>query len=104
MNLSAPFIAQFFSSQIDQVMPYVSLVFGNEDEAAAYAGSHSISPDDTATVALKIAHSPREDESKPRVVVFTHGTKPTVMATSDSQDVKTFDVSPLPSDKVVDTV
>jgi len=103
INLSAPFIAQFFSSQLDEAMPYVNIVFGNEDEAAAYAGSHSIEPTDTKTVALKIAHSPREDESKPRIVVLTHGTEPTVVATSDSDEVKTFKVNALTKDQIVDT-
>jgi adenosine kinase len=39
-NLSAPFIAQFFKDQVDQVLPYVDLLFGNESEAEAYAESH----------------------------------------------------------------
>lgn len=30
MNLSAPFLSQFFKSQMMKVMPYVDILFGNE--------------------------------------------------------------------------
>lgn len=30
MNLSAPFIPQFFKDNLDQVMPYIDILFGNE--------------------------------------------------------------------------
>jgi adenosine kinase len=38
--LSAPFIAEFFKSQVDQILPYVDILFGNESEAEAFAKSH----------------------------------------------------------------
>lgn len=40
MNLSAPFIAQFFKAQVDEILPYVDILIGNESEAEAYADSH----------------------------------------------------------------
>lgn len=40
MNLSAPFIAQFFKSQVDEILPFVDVLIGNESEAEAYADSH----------------------------------------------------------------
>jgi adenosine kinase len=40
MNLSAPFIPQFFKSQVDEILPYVDILIGNESEAQAYADSH----------------------------------------------------------------
>ena len=42
MNLSAPFIPQFFKSQLNQVLEYADIVIGNESEAAAFAESHSL--------------------------------------------------------------
>ena len=41
INLSAPFIPQFFGAGIAEVMPFVDIVFGNESEAEAY-GSLSL--------------------------------------------------------------
>lgn len=40
MNLSAPFIPQFFKSQVDELLPFVDILIGNESEAEAYAESH----------------------------------------------------------------
>ena len=37
LNLSAPFIPQFFKVQLEEVLPHVDILIGNESEAAAYA-------------------------------------------------------------------
>ncbi|OTF78540.1 adenosine kinase-like protein, partial [Euroglyphus maynei] len=37
INLSAPYISQFYSDKLLQVLPYVDLLFGNETEADAFA-------------------------------------------------------------------
>lgn len=42
MNLSAPFIAQFFKAQVDEILPFVDILIGNESEAEAYAEAHSL--------------------------------------------------------------
>lgn len=36
MNLSAPFLSQFFKSQMMKVMPYVDILFGNETVSAFF--------------------------------------------------------------------
>lgn len=35
MNLSAPFISQFFKQPLMEIMPYVDILFGNETVSAA---------------------------------------------------------------------
>jgi adenosine kinase len=42
MNLSAPFLAQFFKEQMDSVAPFWDYLIGNESEALAYAQSHDL--------------------------------------------------------------
>ena len=37
MNLSAPFLVDFFGDQMMEAMKYVDYLFGNEVEAAAFA-------------------------------------------------------------------
>ena len=37
LNLSAPFIPQFFKVQLEELLPHVDILIGNESEAAAYA-------------------------------------------------------------------
>lgn len=41
MNLSAPFLCQFFKDPMLQVLPYVDILFGNETEAAAFAEANN---------------------------------------------------------------
>lgn len=54
MNLSAPFLIQFFGEQMAKTMPYCDYVFGNESEAAAFGEKHSWGSD-LPMIALKIA-------------------------------------------------
>ncbi len=66
MNLSAPFLVQFFGDQMASVLPYCDYVFGNESEAAAFGEKQGWGTD-VATVALKLAgerrgHKQREGE------------------------------------------
>lgn len=43
LNLSAPFICEFFKDNLMQVMPYVDVLFGNETVSPASASAR---PDD----------------------------------------------------------
>ena len=40
INLSAPFLIQFFGDQLSSVILYADIVFGNESEAEAYGAAH----------------------------------------------------------------
>merc|ERR1719186_2594406 len=40
LNLSAPFLIQFFKDQMMSVIPFADIIFGNETEAATYAEVH----------------------------------------------------------------
>lgn len=42
MNLSAPFLCQFFREQMDSVAPFWDYLIGNESEALAYAEAHKL--------------------------------------------------------------
>ncbi|KAF3992427.1 hypothetical protein FT663_00707 [Candidozyma haemuli var. vulneris] len=109
LNFSAPFIPQFFKDPLDKSLPYVDYVIANESEAAAYAESHGLESikDDITAIAKEVAKLPKANTKKPRVVVFTHGTKPTVTVTynaeADSFDVNEYPVRPLQEGAVVDT-
>jgi adenosine kinase len=53
LNLSAPFIIQFYKDQLRAMMPYADYLFGNESEAAAYGESMGYGHD-ISTIALKV--------------------------------------------------
>lgn len=101
INISAPFIAQFFSAQLDEILPYSSLVFGNETEAEAYAEAHKLpNTKDLAAIAQHIADSPNKSAAK-RTVIITHGAEPTILAQEGGKETKTFPVQKV--EDIVDT-
>lgn len=101
LNLSAPFIPQFFTQQLDSIIPYASLVIGNESEAVAYAEAHKLGTTDLSAIAEAIANSPSE-LSKPRTVVITHGSEPTILVEGGNK-ARTIATKQIPASDIVDT-
>ncbi|GAA5837611.1 hypothetical protein JCM5353_003270 [Sporobolomyces roseus] len=102
MNLSAPFIPQFFKSQVDEILPYVDVLIGNESEAEAYATAHDWNTKDMSEIAKKLAASTKSN-STPRTVIITQGASSTIVASTDSDSTQTYPVEALPKDAIVDT-
>ena len=100
MNLSAPFLIQFFGDQMASVMPFTDFVFGNESEAAEYGKAKGYGTD-LATIALKLAAQPKASGLRSRIVVFTQGSSSTIVASSGSVEI--YPVDPLPRELLVDT-
>ncbi|EGV66066.1 adenosine kinase [Yamadazyma tenuis] len=107
LNLSAPFIPQFFKEPLAQSIPYADYIIGNESEAAAFAEANGLEATDVETVGKYIAKLPKVNTTTPRVVILTQGTEETVAVSynkdSDSYDVKKFPVVLLESSKIADT-
>merc|ERR1711862_835927 len=101
LNLSAPFLIQFFKDQMMSVMPYADIVFGNETEALTFAETFNLGTTDIKKIALALSMLPKENGSKGRLVIITQGADPVVCA--NNGEVKTFAAEALPSEKIVDT-
>lgn len=99
LNLSAPFIIDFFGDQVATALEYADYVFCNESEAAAYGKKHELG-EDLKEVALKIAASPKKG-GKPRTVIFTQGSESTIVACEGK--VTEYEVTRIPKDQLVDT-
>jgi len=99
LNLSAPFIIDFFGDAVATALPYADYLFCNESEAAAYAKKHDLG-EDLKEVALKIAASEKKND-KPRTVIFTQGDKSTIVAREGV--VTEYAVDPLAKEMLVDT-
>lgn len=100
LNLSAPFIVDFFGEQLATALEYADFLFGNETEAEAYAKKNNL-PTDLKELALKVAEGTKKNTSRPRTVVFTQGSKSTIVAFNGT--VTEYAVDPLESSKLVDT-
>lgn len=100
LNLSAPFIIQFFGDQLAAAMPYADFVFCNESEAAVY-GEVMKWGTDLDVIAMKLAALPKASGTRPRIVVFTQGSKEVIVACQG--ELLHFPVEPLAQELIVDT-
>merc|ERR1712087_700992 len=100
VNLSAPFIPEFFGGPLEEVMPYVDFLFANESEAAVYGKKNELG-EDIEEVALSIAALPKASGTRPRVVVFTQGKDPTIIACGGV--ITKYEVPALSADLLIDT-
>ncbi|XP_075238658.1 adenosine kinase 2 [Lycorma delicatula] len=101
MNLSAPFLSQFYKMQMMQAMPYVDILFGNETEAATFAKEQNFDTDDMHKIALNITQLPKQNSDRSRIVIITQGTNPVILAKDG--ETKEYPVESLPAENVIDT-
>ncbi|XP_045213366.2 uncharacterized protein LOC123564109 isoform X2 [Mercenaria mercenaria] len=101
MNLSAPFLCQFFKEPMLQVLPYTDIIFGNETEAATFATENDLGTDKVPEIALKIAALAKENKNRARMVVITQGDLPVVVAYEGK--VEEFPIIPVKAKDIEDT-
>jgi len=100
MNLSAPFLIDFFWDQLNSVLPYTDVVFCNEDEAATL-GKKLGWGSDLEEIAKKLSAYTKENTNRKRTVIFTQGSKQTIVVTEDK--VEKFSPITCPQEELVDT-
>ncbi|KAL6051595.1 Adenosine kinase [Balamuthia mandrillaris] len=101
MNLSAPFLIDFFwDGKMEKLLPYADVVFGNEHEAAAL-GRKMGWGENLKDVAAKLAEMPKVNTARPRTVVFTQGAEPTLVF--HNGELLELAVPPVPTEEIVDT-
>ncbi|XP_032167591.1 adenosine kinase isoform X2 [Mustela erminea] len=101
LNLSAPFISQFYKESLMKVMPYIDILFGNETEAATFAREQGFETEDIKEIARKTQALPKVNQMRQRIVIFTQGREDTIMATES--EVTAFAVLDQDQKEIVDT-
>ncbi|XP_030570040.1 adenosine kinase isoform X1 [Drosophila novamexicana] len=102
MNLSAPFISQYFMTPLLEVMPYVDIIFGNEAEAHAFATAQGWPADnDLREIGRRLVALDKLNSERPRIAILTQGCDPVLLIQHDS--VQEFPVTRLTVDEIVDT-
>ena len=105
-GLSAGFIPQFFKDQLAQVLPYCDYVFANENEIKTWTETQGHPTKSIPEMAKLLALTPKKNTKRPRVVIVTQGTDPTVIATANNSgdaEIKEVPVLAIDSSKIVDT-
>jgi len=90
---------------MDQVIPYLDYLIGNESEALAYSESHNWGITDITEIAKKLANLPKINPSRRRQVVITQGTEPTIVAsaTDSEPSVQAYPVRKINPAEITDT-
>lgn len=102
MNLSAPFISQFFMTPLLEAMPYVDIIFGNESEAQAFATAQGWPADeDLREIGKRLIGLEKKNPERPRIAILTQGRHPVLLIQHDS--VQEFPVRSLEKHEIVDT-
>uniref|UniRef100_A0A8C9WF55 Adenosine kinase n=1 Tax=Scleropages formosus TaxID=113540 RepID=A0A8C9WF55_SCLFO len=102
LNLSAPFISQFYKKPMMEVMPYVDILFGNETLPLVAVIIHHVrsalfdpQTEDIEEIAKKAQSLSKENKKRQRIVVFTQG--------KDGTIAMTFPVLEIDQSEIVDT-
>ncbi|XP_068617600.1 uncharacterized protein Adk2 [Battus philenor] len=101
MNLSAPFVSQFYKEPLEKLIPYVDVLFGNETEADAFAKAFNLPGQNPEEIARNISSLPKLNSARQRVVVITQGSEPVILAEGESLNL--IPVQKLSTEKIVDT-
>ncbi|CAG8510895.1 4129_t:CDS:2 [Acaulospora colombiana] len=104
-NLSATFLCKVlpFKEAMSKVAPYWDVIFGNESEAEAFAVSENWKTNDLKEIVLKIAQLPKVNTKRPRVVIITQGSQPTIVAFQETGKVMEIPTLPIDAKDIVDT-
>lgn len=106
LGFSAPFILQFFKDPLAEVLPYTDYIFCNEAEAEAWAQANGHETKSVPEIAKLIAKLPKKNEKRPRTVIITQGTEPTISAIAKADgdvDVKEYSVHAIREEQINDT-
>jgi len=101
MNLSAPFIVEFFKDPMMQAFPYIDILFGNESEAAKFGEVHKFGTSDLTEIAMKAAALPKSNKEHNRTVIITQGADSVILCKDGI--VSEFAVTKLSEEKLIDT-
>lgn len=101
VNLSAPFLAQFYKKDLFKALTYADIIFGNELEALTFAKEANFETENLREIALKMCELPKQNENRFRVTIITQGKDPVLLAQNGK--VTEIPVEKLSDDEIVDT-
>ncbi|XP_064618868.1 adenosine kinase-like isoform X2 [Lineus longissimus] len=79
MNLSAPFLIDYFVDPELKLMNYIDILVGNEVEAVTFADKMNFGTKDVKEIAAKTAALPKQNSKRRRTIIFTAGHDPTIV-------------------------
>lgn len=93
MNLSAPFLCEFFKEPMLAALPYVDIIFGNESEAEAFGKANGLEDTSPRAVCIALAALPKENPKRSRIAIVTQGAGDTLVC--QDGEVTSYPVPPV---------
>lgn len=84
-NLSATFLIQFNTQEVDDGLKNADYVFANEDEATLWGEVKKMESKDRKDIALALAKFEKTNQNRKRVAIVTQGAEPTLVAYFDEE-------------------
>ena len=101
-NMSALYISQFFKKELAQILPYVDIMFGNEEEMSAFAKNVlNVQISDMFKLACLISNCRKVNKKRKRLVVITRAEKPVIYACENQ--LYEIEVPAIEAGKIIDT-
>lgn len=80
LSLGDPKFCRLFKDTQLAALRYVDFLFMNKETAISFAAENELESEDVCEIARKICLLPKVNSNKPRVVIITQGTDPTIVA------------------------
>ena len=106
LNLSAPFVIQFYLDPLKEAIKHSEYIFCNEDEGSAFATAVGLEASDRVGAAKAIATFEKANTARPRKVIITQGAEPTIVVTGlpgEEPTVELIPVAPIDASTIIDT-
>uniref|UniRef100_A0A914L9Y4 Adenosine kinase n=1 Tax=Meloidogyne incognita TaxID=6306 RepID=A0A914L9Y4_MELIC len=102
-NMGAEYLAKKFKKDIEIIIKYSDLIFGNEDEYRAFATEMNFDKeDDIRDIGLKMAKYEKVSSLNERVIVITRDALPLIVIKNDGQLIE-YKVKEIPNGALVDS-
>ena len=105
-NLSACFLIEFNTKEVNSVIDYADYVFCNEDEAAKFGEINKLGHSNLKDVALAIAKWNKINTKRPRCVVITQGKEPVLVAITQKNaepEIREIPIPQLKPEQIIDS-
>lgn len=105
-NLSACFLIEFNTKEVNQAIEYADYIFCNEDEAKKFGEINKIAFTTLKDVAIALAKWNKVNKSRLRHVIVTQGKEPIIYAHQQAEGeplVKEIQIPVLTKEQIVDT-
>jgi adenosine kinase len=93
----------FFKDQISEVLPYVSILIGNEDEGTAFCKAFLPSSSPFKDLETSLPTLAACATSKPVTLVITQGSDSTLVVEAGTSELQKYPVYPIAPEEIVDT-